>query len=67
MVRKTNQDRRGKTNQDPIRKTNQDRIGKTKKCGKEIRKNSVDSDHYARKYKTIETKGVKKQAIPGQF
>ena len=50
-----------------VRKTNQDRIGKTKKCGKEIRKNSVDSDHYARKYKTIETKGVKKQAIPGQF
>ena len=67
MVRKTNQDRRGKTNQDPIRKTNQDRIGKTKKYEKEIRKNSADSDHYAKKYKTIETKGVKKQAIPGQF
>ena len=50
-----------------VRKTNQDRIGKTKKYGKEIRKNSADSDHYAKKYKTIETKGVKKQAIPGQF
>ena len=64
MIRKTNQDRRGKTNQDPIRKTNQDRIGKTKKYGKEIRKNSADSDHYAKKYKTIEAKGVKRQEAP---